>query len=102
LRGGRHKEFYRYDPAAKAWTRLADTPAKAKEGGSIAYATDNGTGYLYALRGEDKKHFWRYGIVGDTWASMADAHQNVKHGGALASDGGNQLYALRGDDKTDF
>ena len=102
MRGGSQREFYRYDLLAGAWTQLANTPATAAAGGSLAYATDAGTGYLYALRGNNQRDFWRYDIAGGTWSSLANATPNADGGAALAWDGANTIYELAGGNSKAF
>lgn len=114
---GSRNRVYRFDPAANGgpsdpfWTELPRTPNNPNQGGALAYATLNGTEYLYAFRG-GTQDFWRLdlsdvdgqGIPKGPWISMANAPGDVKWGGSLAwdDDEGGYIYAFRGGDRSDF
>ncbi|MBN1176863.1 MAG: hypothetical protein JXA51_04200 [Dehalococcoidales bacterium] len=65
--------------------------------GDVKLAASGSSNYAYALRGKNSKYFWRYDVSTNSWSYMANAPANVKYGGALAYDGGNYIYAFRGD-----
>ena len=64
---------------------------------------------VYAFRGCGKYDFWRFDVgegapaPGGIWAILppADFPEKVKKGGALTTDGGDNIYALRGEDKNE-
>ena len=58
--------------------------------------------YIYTFPGNEQSGFWRYDVVADGWAAMAEAPAAVNDGGALAYDGGNYIYALKGGAQSGF
>jgi outer membrane protein assembly factor BamB len=68
--------------------------------GDVKLAASGGSNYAYALRGKNTKTFWRYDASADSWTPLANTPANVKYGGSLAYDGGNYIYAFRGDSTT--
>ena len=70
-----------------------DTSSSPGDVKLVASGTSN---YAYALRGRNSNNFWRYDVSSNSWSYMANTPANVKYGGALAYDGGNYIYAFRG------
>jgi len=64
--------------------------------GDVKLAEAGSANYAYALRGKNTRDFWRYDVSTDSWASLALTPGNVKYGGSLACDGGNYIYAFKG------
>jgi hypothetical protein len=63
-------------------------------GGDMAYP---GTGdFIYATGGNRSSAFWRYSISNNSWETLPSAPDGFYAGGALASGGGNFIYAFRG------
>ena len=76
--GDRVKDFWKYDPALRAWTSIADFGGSARNDavafvvGDTAYV---GTGYDNAY----KKDFWKYSVNSNKWYAIED------FGGTIAS-----------------
>ena len=86
------KDFYRYDPAANSWTKIADFPGEARWG---AVAFSLGT-YAYVglgTRSTDKTYsdFYRYDPSADTW-SQIETPFSYKKGDAFAFVIGEKAY----------
>ncbi len=63
------KDFWRYDPAADAWTRMNDFPGSARRS-AVAFSV-NGKGYVgCGYDGNHLKDFWRYNEDSDTWTQI--------------------------------
>jgi hypothetical protein len=101
MRGGGTADFWRYS-TTDAWDALTSVPFAVDAGGALAYAEDGGAGYVYALRGDDQQDFERFQISDGTWSAMASTTTGADDGAALAWDGQNTIYALRGNGATDF
>jgi len=80
--------FGRYSITNENWEMVADLPASAGVGVSLAYP---GTGnYIYALRGGGQKTFWRYTLPDaqnpqGVWTQMANTTYPVYEGGSIAA-----------------
>ncbi len=103
--GNNTTEFLRYNPADNTWTSRATVPAAVAN--SAALATDGA--HLYLLRGNNSKDFYRYDPAGNAWTALAATPSNIGKPGAAATRGGTalahdrgNLYALEGDNGTDF
>lgn len=103
FRGGDTKDFWSYDIPTGFWATDASDPPDppdaldlVNQGGSLVFAD----GDVYALRGGDQVDFWRFDADGTkTWSTTpANFSVLVGRGGALASDGVDIIYALRGSD----
>ncbi len=106
FRGANTKEFDEYLIATDSWVSHAQTPDTIGHGGALAWGGGN---YIYAFRGENgginsrpTSDFYIYDIANDSWSSGPSAPKKVGKGGALAWDGGNYIYAFRGDKNKDF
>jgi len=97
-RGGGTQTFWRYNPATNLWEARRNIGRNVEEGGALQYAK----GFIYLLTGKDKRTY-RYNVAADTWARLGDLPSgNAKAGASLAYDGDDNLYAFRGDNKTNF
>jgi hypothetical protein len=108
--------FYRYDLSTESWTQMADTPSPFEQGAgdALTYAHGGGQDYLFALVGAAAKErpraengFLLYNTATDRWRSLPAPWLCADGGAALAWDGGEYIYALRGSDckgnpSTDF
>lgn len=113
FQGGDTPNFWRYDIAAdlvgdpKPWTPLPDAPDVVKEGGALVFLegdpADASDDTVYAMQGGGDVGFWKFdpgaGPMG-TWSQQQTANLEITigRGGALATDGDDLIYALRGDD----
>ncbi len=106
--GNNTTAFWRYDITTDTWNSggAGVTPAAVYGGGSLVYP---GSGnYIYAFQGNNATSFWRYDVTtawppssGNWTTTLSGAPATVLSGGSLTSDGGNTLYAVRGDNTTD-
>lgn len=104
-KGNNTRDFFRYDPAAHAWTQLADVPAgtkACKEGTSLAAVNQDGTDYVYLLKGSGTNEFYRYDVANDLWdatlpsAPSGTSGKPYKSGSSITYDGTDLVYALKG------
>ena len=106
FRGANTQEFDEYLIATDTWAARTPAPDTIGHGGALAWGGGN---FIYALRGENgginskpTDTFYIYDIAAGTWASGPNTPKKVGKGGALAWDGGNYIYAFRGDKNSDF
>lgn len=66
--------------------------------GDVGLARGDG---IFAFQGGTTA-FWRYGVPANSWASMTAAPNTVGTGGALAYDGVQYIYTLRGGNSNAF
>ncbi|MCX8014909.1 MAG: hypothetical protein N2748_02715, partial [candidate division WOR-3 bacterium] len=100
---------------ASFWTQLASMPSDVagkfvKDGGSLTATND----FVYAFRGNKSSEFYRYSIAGDSWSKMKPLpftykpnsttinNKTVGKGAALCWDGGNYIYAIKGNSTYEF
>jgi hypothetical protein len=110
FRGNNTVHFARYSIVADDWVGLDDAPENVGPGGALTYVQTPDNEYVYALRGgvtgaeggDGYADFWRYDIDADEWEVLQPAPNLVGPGGALAWDGGDQIFALRGNYSPDF
>jgi len=104
-KGNNTRDFFRYDPAAHAWTQLADVPmgTKAcKEGTGLAAVNVDGADYVYLLKGSGTYEFYRYDVTNDLWdvtlppAPGGTSGKPYKNGSSMTYDGGDLIYVLKG------
>lgn len=57
---------------------------------------------VFVMQGNQQLAFWHYDVGTDTWATLANTPASVYDGGALAWDGGDVIYALRGGNQQGF
>ncbi|MEO0131325.1 MAG: choice-of-anchor J domain-containing protein [candidate division WOR-3 bacterium] len=100
-------EFYRYVVNQHSWDTLASAPAGPnsrifRAGSAITYAN---AGKVYALKGNKENEFYVYEIATNQWVAKQNLplvhpqvrkRKHVRVGGALAYDGSNFIYALKG------
>ena len=103
FRGGRRKDFWRFNVSSGLWEVNASVPTDAGWGSSLAW---DGSDTIYAFTGDggpatNMQAFWKYSIAGDSWTGLADTPLTVGAGGALAYLNG-KVYALRGGGQTTF
>ncbi len=88
------------------WEPLTDAPGNIQVGGALAFANASGVDYLYAFRGglgASGRAFWRYQLSTGTWdAAPRDAPNNKGDGAALTWNGGDYIYAFRGNNQRTF
>ena len=101
-------DFWRFDPAQSAgrrWTQLADVPAGAKpckEGTGTVAVRSGGIDYIYLLKGSGTQEFYRYNVSTGVWdtslptAPGGASGKPYTNGSALAGDGNDTIYALKG------
>lgn len=102
--------FARYSISEDAWFELADAPESVGPGAALAFIQGAAGSHVYALRGGvtgasgdgGYDDFWRYDVAADQWEVLEAAPGQVGPGGALAWDGGDRIFALRGNRRTDF
>ncbi len=116
LKGNNTSEFLCYDIASAAWlTRQPignmPPPGKAravKDGGSLTLAVENGDSLIFAFKGGGTREFWRYSISGDSWHYVDSMpygptkKTKVKDGAALAWNGTDRIYAIKGGKTAEF
>ena len=97
------------------WTRLPDMLEGArrktvKDGGCLAYAREQDSGFVYALKGNNTCEFYRYNIAANAWSAResipaynrASKKKGVKKGGALVAGTNGRVYATKGNGTYDF
>lgn len=76
------KDFWKYDPAANSWTRVADFGGTARYG-AIAFSYG---GYGYVGCGNDDNalnDLWRYDPSADTWTQVTDLPGRKREGASV-------------------
>jgi hypothetical protein len=99
--------FWSYSESTGAWTQLTNAPLgssakKVKQGAGLAWATKNGTPYVYLLKGY-RNEFHKYDPATNSWVQLLDApiglanHIKWDAGSWLVADAdaGNMLYAFK-------
>ena len=100
-------DWWEYDPnriGSYPWQQKHDVPLGAKtlkEGTGAAVVTIGDTTYVYLLKGSNTAEFYRYNTASGVWQTLTNAPtglsgKNFRNGSALAYDGGNVIYALKG------
>jgi hypothetical protein len=100
-------EWWAYEPTGTGtgvWHQKSDVPAGAKavkEGSGAAGVTTGGADSVYFLKGSSTLEFFRFDANGNMWEKLADAPAGAsgkpfKNGSALAADGNNTIYVLKG------
>jgi hypothetical protein len=116
LKGNNTSELLCYDVASDTWlTRRPignlPPPGKArsvKDGGSLTLAVENGDSLIFAFKGGGTREFWRYSISGDSWHHVDSMpygptkKTKVKDGAALAWNGTDRVYAIKGGKTAEF
>jgi hypothetical protein len=77
LRGGRTRDFWRFDVGSGELEELPDTPEPVGAGGSLAW--DGETGTLHALRGDRTTDYWRYDVTRRSWSEQVDTGKVLTH-----------------------
>jgi len=102
-RGNRLDSYYRYDIGTSSWSQLPDTPVAFDQGATqVVY-----NGYIYALRGGSTTNFYRYNIAESSWEIPTKGlfgpsipggttYFPFSSGTYMATDGGDNLYLIRG------
>jgi N-acetylneuraminic acid mutarotase len=92
---GYSKEFYKYDPSGKSWSRLTDFPADGRMS-SFFFAINNklyvGAGFFYQTVFND---FWEYDPSSDSWSVKTD-YPGGKTSKAVAFAVNNRAYIIDG------
>lgn len=82
-----HREFWRHDPVAGDWTRLADLPAARDHAQMVAH---DGAIWLFGgfangpLAPQPNRNAWRYDPAGNQWQTLADMPRGRATGAALS------------------
>jgi len=97
-KGNRTAEFWAYHPAL-GWVAKSDLPYVLKGGTAMAYVPN--LGCIYILPAENTRQFWYYDTGGTWHTGLPDVpngpkNKTCKDGTALAYDGVQYLYALKG------
>jgi hypothetical protein len=109
-KGNNTYDYWEYAPGsggqAGVWTQKADVPTGAKavrEGAGAAAVQSAGrdTNYVYLLKGSGTYEFYRYNADAGTWATLPNAPAGAsgrpfKNGSALAYDGGDTIFCVKG------
>ena len=99
VRGDNKNDFWAYNISTSTWTDLAAAPGNLNAGGAVAYSE----GAVYVLRGANTPEFWKYTVSAGSWESLSDAPGGLERGGgSIAGDGGEFIYALKGNGSSDF
>ncbi|MDX1600157.1 MAG: hypothetical protein R3191_01445 [Anaerolineales bacterium] len=108
LRGNNSRQAWRYNPATDSWSDfgVSDAPDSVGSGGSLLRKSGD---EFYVLRGGGTADFWSYNSSSDAWdstlSSLSDCNNSsptAGSGASLVSGSGNQIFALAGDNSTDF
>lgn len=89
------RSFWRYDPGADAWTRLADCIFDPYWGSCLTWT---GGDKIYATMGNGTSAFYEYSISLDDWSRLADVPESgVRRGGRVHDwpGGGDFLYLIK-------
>ncbi|MGB3779814.1 MAG: T9SS type A sorting domain-containing protein [Tunicatimonas sp.] len=100
-KGSTTTDFWKYVPATKTWTQIADFPG-LRRSQAVAFAL-NGKGYVGTGRG-DGAHFddfYRYDPTTDTWNEVAPFGGGVRRN-AVAFVIGDKAYVGTGNTSDDF
>jgi len=105
LTGARYSDasrtlFLRFDIEEGRWQRISDTPAAQGAGDAITWCGYDAA--IYALIGSGKHnggvtYFARYSPTSDNWDILDSLWQDTDDGASLTWDGGEYIYALRGE-----
>lgn len=89
--------------AAGFWqeARLTSSTTAIQWGGNNAVYIEN-SNKIYVLAAANNLLFRVYDVATDTWSSLADAPATVSFGGGLAEGPDGNLYAVRGNNFTEF
>jgi len=88
--GTSHREFWRHDPVAGGWTRLADLPAPRDHAQMVAH---DGAIWLFGgfasgpLAPQPNRNAWRYDPTGNQWQALPDMPRGRATGVALSVGG---------------
>lgn len=107
FKGGNCPEFWRYYPDSGAlgvWQQLDDLPLgtsgkRVKGGSGLVYVPARRA--LYALKGNNTDEFYYFDVARDTWLPRRSVipgsrGYKVKDGSAMAYDGANTIYLIKG------
>ena len=100
-KGSTTTDFWKYVPATKIWTQIADFPG-SRRSHAVAFAL-NGKGYVGTGRG-DGQHlddFYRYDPTTDSWSQVADFGGGIRRN-AVAFVIGEKAYVGTGYTSDDF
>jgi hypothetical protein len=94
------------------WEFLAPMPVGpknrgVKDGGALAFAADS---FVFGLKGNNTVEYYRYNTRSMEWTEAesmppvgtSGSKKRVKAGGNLVSDGENTIYAVKGNNTSDF
>jgi len=104
-KGNNTLDWWEYTPQVGrgTWVQKADVPVgakKVKEGTGAVAVTEGGADYIYLLKGSATFEFYRYNVSADAWEAMPNTPMGggkpYKTGSALAYDGVNTIYAVKG------
>ena len=72
----------------------------SREGTGAVAVTEGGVNYIYLLKGSGTFEFYRYNVSANAWETMPSAPlgggRPFKTGSALAYDGADAIYGLKG------
>ena len=102
LTGKGRLSMYKYDIDSDVWTTAPDAPGTISYGASM----EKYGNYIYVTRGGATNGFYRYDIAHGTWQLpqfgffgphyLGSSYFNYYYGTALASEGNNEIYIIRG------
>jgi len=97
-KGNKTAEFWAFHPAA-GWVAKPNLPSVLKGGTAVTFAPNMGR--IYVLPGSNTRQLWAYDTSGAWISGMPDMPNGPKNklckdGTALAYDGSQYLYALKG------
>jgi len=113
LKGKGTTLFSKYSFADNKWYGIDDGvalfPAPVTAGGALCYPGWGDSIYAFAGNGSSpgtNDYFYQYSISGNEWMVFDTTPKKLpatpRYGACMVSDGRDQIYALRGDNKSDF
>jgi hypothetical protein len=103
FKGANSVEFWRFDIAAAKWTQAPDYPAtsgrKLRGGTGLAWVPARNS--FYSVKGNNTDEFYAFNVDSGAWVAKAVvppgyAGKKCKDGTAMAFDGDNRIYLLKG------
>jgi len=97
IRGNLHDDFWSYGPGLNRWSDVEDATVPVDSGAALVAATVNGADYIYGFVGDGSTRFLRFSISNNNWLRLSSVPSVVGPDGALAWDGADTIWALKGD-----
>ncbi|MEO0079950.1 MAG: FlgD immunoglobulin-like domain containing protein [candidate division WOR-3 bacterium] len=111
-KGNNTVEFYEYTLADSHWQERDTIPRqpsgkRLKNGTASTAVTRAETAFIYLLKGNGTTDFYRFNTLSGHWEMCASAPswpdgKGFKDGSSIAWDGGDYIYALKGDSKNNL